>query len=95
MIEHTFVGDNAFQALCIKIRALPEQLRAIRTTAQVHVVVAKLQGDRVLQWFLSQARRAYDQVVRVLKESIRTGDEQIGAGLTAEMVLFTVMAVTN
>ena len=75
MVEHTFVEDAAFQAFDVELRVFPEQLRAIRTTTEVHVVVAKLQSDRVTQWFFSQAGRAYDQVDRFLKEFIRIGDE--------------------
>ncbi len=95
MIEYTVVGDDALQAFDVEIGALLEKFRAIRTTAKVHVVVANLQAGRPRRRFLRQTGWADNQVFGFQKISVRISDEQISACLTAKVLLFTVMAVTN
>lgn len=87
MVEHALIWHGPIEPLQVEVRVLPEQLRAIGAAASMDFVLPDLHGDSRCDRFLGQTRRAYNQILCLLKTPFRISDKEIGASLATEAIL--------
>ena len=92
MVKHTFVWDDAFESLNVKLGTLFEHIYAVWTTAKVDFLPADGHRHSRFDWFLSQTSRTNNQIACFLEESIGVCHEHFDTrGATKGMLLSTML----
>ena len=95
MVKHTVVGDDAFEALKVKVRAVLEYFYAIWTTAKLHYTPSNIHSGGNVHRLLCEASRADNQVTRFLEIFVGSFRKDLNASLAAELILYAIVLVRS